>query len=132
MKTDKRNKLVFNERKNLNDLLKEKILYDNICYKHDLTYSRYCSFCNKDICSKCEKENHTGHNIVNYESLFPDLNEINSAIKNIKQYENIRFANTNTKNKQNATSHVTICTLKSVQKTGAKLFPISRNCRYSV
>ena len=89
MKVDERNIFINNDKlRNLNDLLKEKILYDNICYKHNLTYEKYCSFCNKDICSKCEKEYHLNHNTVNYESLLPDINEINSTIMNIKQYEN--------------------------------------------
>ena len=68
MKVDERNIFINNDKlRNLNDLLKEKILYDNICYKHNLTYEKYCSFCNKDICSKCEKEYHLNHNTVNYD-----------------------------------------------------------------
>ena len=51
MKTDLRNNFINNDKvKNLDFLLKEKILYENICYKHDLNYSKYCSTCGRDIC----------------------------------------------------------------------------------
>ena len=89
MKTDLRNNFINNDKvKNLDFLLKEKILYENICYKHDLNYSKYCSTCGRDICFECDKEYHLHHNIVNYENLMPDVYEINSALKNLKQYEN--------------------------------------------
>ena len=89
MKTDLRNNFINNDKvKNLDYLLKEKILYENICYKHDLNYSKYCSTCNKEICIKCNKDCHFGHNIVNFENLMPDVYEINSVLKSLKQYEN--------------------------------------------
>ena len=89
MKTEIRNIFINNDKMiNLNELLKEKILYDNICNKHDFTYSKYCSTCNKDLCANCDKEFHLEHNIINYDSFLPDKNEINSAIKNVKLYEN--------------------------------------------
>ena len=90
MKTEIRNKLINNEKfLNLNEILKEKILYENICYKHNLSFIKYCSCCNKDICQKCENENHLEHDgKINYENLLPDINEMNLILKNVKQYEN--------------------------------------------
>ena len=90
MKTEIRNKLINNEKfLNLNEILKEKIIYENICYKHNLSFNKYCSYCNKDICQKCEIENHSEHDgKINYENLLPDINEMNLILKNVKQYEN--------------------------------------------
>ena len=71
----------------LKEILKEKILYDNICNIHHLNYNKYCSTCRKDICYKCEMELHKNHHFINYENLLPDLNELNIINETIKDYE---------------------------------------------
>ena len=89
MKNEIRKKIINNDKiLNLNEILKEKILYDNMCYRHNLSFIKYCSTCNKDICQKCEKEKHSEHDNINYENFLPNKNEINSIIKKIRQYEN--------------------------------------------
>lgn len=89
MKNEIRKKLINNNKfLNLNEILKEKILYDNMCNKHNLSFTKYCSTCNKDICQKCEIENHSEHSSINYENYLPNIDEINSIIKKVRQYEN--------------------------------------------
>ena len=86
MKTEEQNK-VNEKRVNLNEILKAKILYDNVCYKHNMKYSKYCCNCNKDICIKCENDYHIKHKIINYSRLIPDFSEINLLKKNAKLFE---------------------------------------------
>ena len=89
MKNEIRKKILNNDKfLNLNEILKEKILYDNMCYRHNLSFIKYCTTCNKDICQKCEKEKHINHTVLNYENFLPNKDEINSIIKKIRQYEN--------------------------------------------
>ena len=89
MKNEIRKKILNNDKfLNLNEILKEKILYDNMCYKHNLSFIKYCTTCNKDICKKCEKEKHLDHDNINYKNFLPNKDEIDSIIKKIRQYEN--------------------------------------------
>ena len=89
MKNEIRKKILNNDKfLNLNEILKEKLLYDNMCYKHNLSFIKYCTTCNKDICKKCLKEKHSDHNNINYENYLPNKEEMNSIIKKIRQYEN--------------------------------------------
>ena len=76
-----------NKFKSLKDILKEKILYDYYCNKHNMNYFKYCSICKKDICVQCEKDLHKGHQFINYENIMPDLNEINIMREILKEYE---------------------------------------------
>ena len=75
------------EHKSLKDILKEKILYDNICNMHHSNYIKYCSSCKKDICEKCELSFNNSHEYISYENLIPDLNEINKLNEILKEYE---------------------------------------------
>ena len=89
MENENRNKFKNNEKfLNLDEILKEKILYDNICFKHNLLYSKYCSSCKNDICTKCETQYHINHEIINYEKLLFDMDEKNMILKNVKRYIN--------------------------------------------
>ena len=77
MKNEIRKKILNNDKfLNLNEILKEKLLYDNMCYKHNLSFIKYCTTCNKDICKKCLKEKHSDHNNINYENYLPNKEEI--------------------------------------------------------
>jgi len=78
---------IYNKFKPLKDILKEKILYDYYCNKHNMNYFKYCSLCKKDICVQCEKDLHKGHQFINYENILPDLNEINIMHELLKEYE---------------------------------------------
>ena len=85
--TSKKNS-IFPPFKSLKNILKEKVLYDNLCSIHHFTYFKYCISCKKDICCQCEIESHKGHSTINYENILPDLNEINVVRKTIKEYKN--------------------------------------------
>ena len=73
--------------KSLKSILKEKLIYDYLCGIHHYNYYKYCTTCKKDICYQCETESHKNHNFINYENILPDLNEINSIQKGLKEYE---------------------------------------------
>ena len=86
---------IFNNSKQINipgkykppkEISKEKILYENICPIHHSNYIKFCTTCNKDICSQCEKDTHKEHKFINYESLIPDLKETNTLNEIIKEY----------------------------------------------
>ena len=55
-----------------------------ICATHFESYTSYCYDCKKDICAMCEKE-HLGHKSITYGSILPDMKEVNSELKNLKQ-----------------------------------------------
>ena len=79
---------MFRPFKSLKNILKEKILYDNFCNIHHFTFFKYCISCKKDICCQCEIESHKDHKTINYENILPDLNEINTIQKTLKEYKN--------------------------------------------
>ena len=74
------------ENKSLKEILKEKILYNNICNIHHLNYKKYCTTCKTDICDKCEPS-YNSHEYIGYENLIPDINEKNKLNEIIKEYE---------------------------------------------
>lgn len=55
------------------------------CLLHRKNYSLFCSTCDLDICSICEK-NHRNHNIYDSKSFKPTQKEINTLKKTIKKY----------------------------------------------
>ena len=71
----------------LNEIIKEKVLYENLCPIHHLNFKKFCSTCQKDICFQCEEELHKKHLLINYETLMPDLNETNIINEIIKEYD---------------------------------------------
>ena len=79
--------IVQNKFRPLNEILKEKILYDYYCNKHNINYFKYCSSCKKDICYQCEKESHKGHQFINYENIIPDIYEVNTMQEILKEYK---------------------------------------------
>ena len=46
-----------------------------ICHKHNKFYSSYCKACTKNICELCE-ESHKNHEIINFEDILPNINEL--------------------------------------------------------
>ena len=90
MKTENNSKTrhinIPNKFKPLKEIIKEKILYENICPQHHSNYIKFCSTCSKDICSKCENESHKAHQFTNYETLMPDLKENNILNEIMKEY----------------------------------------------
>ena len=90
MKTENNSKTkhinIQNKFKPLKEIIKEKILYENICPQHHSNYIKFCSTCSKDICSKCEIESHKAHQFTNYETLIPDLKENNILNEIMKEY----------------------------------------------
>ena len=46
-----------------------------ICHKHNKSYSSYCKGCTKNICELCE-EKHYNHEIINFEDILPNINEL--------------------------------------------------------
>ena len=83
-----RKNTIFSPFKSLKNILKEKILYDNLCNIHHISFFKYCISCKKDICSKCETESHKDHKIIIYENILPDINEMNIIQKTLKEYKN--------------------------------------------
>ena len=82
-----------------NDLLqkvssKEKLNNKFICEKHNQIFIKYCSRCDENLCNLCE-ENHKEHFIISFDELNPDINEIHSNLKKLKN--NIDIFNNNLK-----------------------------------
>ena len=71
----------------LKAIIKEKILFNYICEKHHCDFSKFCTTCKIDICQNCEKESHSNHEFINYDTILPDLNEISLMKKYLKDYE---------------------------------------------
>ena len=64
-----------------------KVRYDDknyYCETHFNKYKEYCFKCNKNLCSDC-LNGHKGHQINNYESLSPNLDEIKANLNKIKE-----------------------------------------------
>ena len=55
------------------------------CTTHKKSFTSFCSNCNKDICSSCEK-NHRNHQLYPYRTFIPNEKEINSLKKTIYKY----------------------------------------------
>ena len=55
------------------------------CATHKESFISFCSNCNKDICSSCEK-NHRSHQLYSYRTFIPNEKEINSLKKAIYKY----------------------------------------------
>ena len=55
-----------------------------ICATHFESYTSYCYDCKKDLCTMCEKE-HSNHKSITYGSIIPDMNEVNSELKNLNK-----------------------------------------------
>ena len=73
----------------LKSVIKEKILYGNVCEKHNSDFVKFCKNCKIDICSFCEMELHKGHEFLNYEKILPDLEDISNFKKNFESYEEV-------------------------------------------
>ena len=67
------------------------INYDDkyyICEKHNKEYIAYCKDCKQNICLFCE-QNHKKHNILTYGQLLPNIDNINSHLKEFKEKKDI-------------------------------------------
>ena len=56
------------------------------CKEHFDYYNKICLTCNIDICSKCEKNLHSTHQIIKYEEIMPDNFEIKNLQNKLKDY----------------------------------------------
>lgn len=84
--------ICFDCKKNLCPLCNSKhdkshniIDYDDKFYTCDLHYESYISYCDdckKDICITCEME-HSGHKIISYGSILPNVKKIKEEAKNL-------------------------------------------------
>ena len=64
------------------------INYDNknyICEEHNKGYESYCEDCKKNLCKKCELNNHSKHKIKRFCSLNPDDMSLKNYIKKLKE-----------------------------------------------
>ena len=60
------------------DLIKIPIyLLDTFCPFHDETYNSYCHTCNKNICHECINTRHNDHDILNFEDIMLNEDELN-------------------------------------------------------
>ena len=55
------------------------------CATHKKSFTSFCSNCNKDICSSCEK-NHRNHQLYLYRTFIPNEKEIGALKKTIYKY----------------------------------------------
>jgi len=55
------------------------------CATHKKSFTSFCSNCNKDICSSCEK-NHRNHQLYPYRTFIPNEKEISALKKTIYKY----------------------------------------------
>ena len=58
------------------------INYENkeyICEKHNKFYIKYCNSCKINICLYCDNMHNT-HEIISYENIFPDIDELENKI----------------------------------------------------
>ena len=62
-----------------------------MCLLHNELYNSYCNDCKKDICLMCEMA-HSGHKIVSYGLIMPDINKIknetNNFLNKIEEFKN--------------------------------------------
>ena len=63
----------------------KKILYYDICKKHEKTLYKICITCKIDICSQCEKD-HVNHYIIKQEEIMPDSEEIKKVKFGIENF----------------------------------------------
>ena len=76
------NNILLDEYKNLKKNFNVEIKY--ICDKHNKKYNNYCNNCKKNICESCDKE-HKNHEIINFEDIKQDLNEIINKKKELRK-----------------------------------------------
>ena len=58
---------------------------NNICNKHNKEYNFFCKTCSVDLCTFC-KNIHVNHNIIDYNIIYPQKDEIKLLIDSIKKY----------------------------------------------
>ena len=56
---------------------------DYICEIHIESYMKYCNNCKKNICLSCSNE-HKSHDIISYENIISDIDEIENKKKELK------------------------------------------------
>ena len=55
-----------------------------VCFEHGENYSSYCYTCKKNLCIACEVE-HSGHNVISLGKLFPNKNDLNKRLSELKE-----------------------------------------------
>ena len=55
-----------------------------ICLEHEDSFSSYCKTCRKNLCIACENK-HSQHNLISLGKLFPNKNELDKRIEDLKQ-----------------------------------------------
>lgn len=73
-------KLTHDKTTNNNHFIVKAKRKNNYCKKHKLSYDKYCSKCKKNLCELCEP--HTGHKIMIFKNILPNLEQINIFLLN--------------------------------------------------
>ena len=68
----------------LNNILSQ--FSNNICNKHNKEYNFFCKTCSLDLCTFCKNVHINHHNIIDYELIYPQKDEIKLLIDSIKKY----------------------------------------------
>ena len=68
---------------NLDNIISQ--VSNNICNIHNKEFSFYCKICRMDICFFCQN-NHINHELINYQNILPQNEEIKLLIDSIKKY----------------------------------------------
>jgi len=55
-----------------------------ICNMHNKEYTFYCNKCKKDICIYCKKV-HNNHELISFDKIMPNINEIKLKMKELKE-----------------------------------------------
>ena len=67
---------------------KNIIKKDFICEQHKLNLEQYCLDCREDACSKCCQKNHSKHEVIKYDEITLNEEEINFMKEKLEEYNN--------------------------------------------
>ena len=67
---------------------KNIIKKDFICEQHNLNLEQYCLDCKEDVCSKCYKNDHSKHEVIKYDEITLNEEEINLMKEKLEEYNN--------------------------------------------
>ena len=72
-------------KENPSHLLIDKSKIDMTCLEHLTTISKFCKDCKKNICIKCQRTQHSGHELIDLGEILPLPEEIENAKKICKE-----------------------------------------------
>ena len=79
-----RRTISFSNKHNNNNNNKEKNVI--LCPEHKINFVKYCRICKEDLCPKCYKDSHLIHDVIDYEEISLNENQIHSFKDKIEVY----------------------------------------------